>query len=162
MRRYAVEVGGRTHTIDVEEITAERFRVRVGGHEFELRLSQAEDVPLESVTPQVAGAVHAGAPPSRPVMVDEIAHLPRVAPPPLVGESDSLDVRAPMPGTVVSVEVLPGAAVRRGDALVRLEAMKMINHVRAPRDGVVAEVKVEPGRSVAFGDPLVTFERSAG
>jgi biotin carboxyl carrier protein len=162
MRRYTVEVGGRTHTIDVEEVTAERFRVRVGDHEFELKLSQAEDVPVEVVTPHMAGAAPAGARLPRPPMVEELARLPRVAPPPLLGDSGSLDVRAPMPGTVVSVEVRPGGAVRRGEPLVRLEAMKMINHVRAPRDGVVAEVRVEPGQSVAFGDPLVTFERSAG
>lgn len=147
MRRYAVEVGGRTHTIDVEEITAERFRVRVGGHEFELRLSQAEELGY------------------RPPAIEGLPPVPVTAPPPLppppalATDAGPADVRAPMPGTVVSVEVEPGAVVHRGDTLVRLEAMKMINQVRAHRDGVVAEVKATPGQNAAFGEVLVTFEQ---
>lgn len=148
MRRYAVEVGGRTHTIDVEEITAEMFHVRVGGHEFELRLSQAEEVASSYRPPPIEGLppVPATAPPPQP-------------PPPEPTPTGSSDVRAPMPGTVLSIEVQPGAAVRRGDTLVRLEAMKMINQVRAHRDGVVAEVKATAGQSVGFGEVLLTFAR---
>jgi biotin carboxyl carrier protein len=143
VRRYAVEVGGHTHTIDVEEITAERFHVRVGGQEFELRLSQAEEVfrppPQEALPPL----------PATP---------PRLFPPaPLAVAGGAAEVRAPMPGSVISVEVEPGASVRRGDTLLRLEAMKMINQVRTHRDGVIAEVKAKPGQSVGFGDVLVTF-----
>lgn len=146
MRRYAVEVGGRTHTIDVEELTAERFHVRVGGHEFDLTLSQAEEIASSY----------------RPPPIEGLPHVPATAPPPLPPPAvptagGSGDVRAPMPGTVLSVEVQPGAAVRRGDTLVRLEAMKMINQVRAHRDGVVAEVKAAPGQTVGFGEVLVTF-----
>lgn len=146
MRRYTVEVGGRTHTIDVEELTAEKFHVRVGGHDFDLTLSQAEEIASSY----------------RPPPIEGLPPVPTTAPPPLPpapapAASASAEVRAPMPGTVLSVEVQPGAPVKRGDTLVRLEAMKMINQVRAHRDGVVAEVRAAPGQTAAFGDVLVTF-----
>lgn len=156
MKRYAVEVGGRTHVVEVEELTAERFHVRVGGHAFELKLSRAEEVPAEPVAlePRAARTDVRPAPPP-------VESLPRVAPPPLAGAAGAGEVRAPMPGTVTSVEVRPGDVVRRGQTLVRLEAMKMLNHVRAARDGVVAEVTAEAGRSVGFGDVLLTFRPDA-
>jgi biotin carboxyl carrier protein len=48
--------------------------------------------------------------------------------------------------------------VKRGDVLLTLDAMKMVNAIRAPRDAVVAEVLVAVGQIVAFGDPLMRFE----
>lgn len=62
---------------------------------------------------------------------------------------------APMPATVVRVEVEPGQAVRRGDTLVILEAMKMELPVRAPADGVVRAVSCRAGDLVKPGVPLV-------
>ncbi len=61
------------------------------------------------------------------------------------------EVRAPMQGTIVAVAVEPGAAVKAGDVLVVLEAMKMENHIPAPRDGTVAEIAVKPGQNVETG-----------
>jgi biotin carboxyl carrier protein len=153
MRRYAVEVGGRTHVVDVEELTAERFRVRVGGHDFELKLSRAEEVPGApvAIAQQAAGGAARAVPPP------PVGTLPPLAPPPLPAAAGAAEVRAPMPGTVTSVEVRPGEAVRRGQTLARLEAMKMLNHVRAPRDGVVARVEVEAGATVGFGDVLLSL-----
>jgi len=153
MRRYAVEVGGRTHVVDVEELTAERFHVRIAGHQFELKLSRAEEVPSAPAA-EVAQFPHGDPRRSAPAAAYS---QPLVAPPPLTSAAGGADVRAPMPGTVIRVEVRPGDAVRAGQTLVRLEAMKMLNHVRTPRDGVVADVRVEAGATVGFGDVLVTF-----
>jgi len=65
---------------------------------------------------------------------------------------------APMPGTVVRVEVVPGATVRRGDTLVILEAMKMELPIRATADGVVKAVHCRPGDLVQPGVSLVDVE----
>ncbi len=67
------------------------------------------------------------------------------------------DLSAPMPATVVSVDVQPGQSVSRGDTLVRLEAMKMEWPLVAPRDGVVAAVRCRTGELVQPGVPLVEF-----
>lgn len=68
------------------------------------------------------------------------------------------EVRAPMPGLVLSVQVEAGQAVKNGDALLVLEAMKMENELRAPNDVVVASVHVKPGDAVGKNELLVAFE----
>ena len=68
------------------------------------------------------------------------------------------EVRAPMPGLIVKVEVRAGDEVREGDGLVVMEAMKMENELRADLSGRVAEVRAEPGRTVNRDDLLVVLE----
>ncbi|HLF99230.1 MAG TPA: acetyl-CoA carboxylase biotin carboxylase subunit [Acidimicrobiia bacterium] len=72
------------------------------------------------------------------------------------GASGSLT--APMQGTIVKVLVAVGDAVKAGQAVVVLEAMKMENHINADTDGTVKEIKVEAGQTVSGGDVLVVLE----
>lgn len=67
-------------------------------------------------------------------------------------------VKAPMPGLVVRVEVEQGQAVRAGQGVVIVEAMKMENELKAEADGVVAAVRVDAGQAVEKGMVLVEFE----
>jgi 3-methylcrotonyl-CoA carboxylase alpha subunit len=67
-------------------------------------------------------------------------------------------VRAPMPGKVLEVKVTTGQDVKRGDALVVLEAMKMEHTLTAPRDGKVAEVSATAGAQTTDGAILVRME----
>jgi len=68
---------------------------------------------------------------------------------------------APMPGKILAVRVAPGQAVKKGDVLVILEAMKMEHEVVAPADGAVREVRVEIGDQVDAGDVLVAMDEAA-
>jgi len=68
------------------------------------------------------------------------------------------EIRAPMPGLVLSVLVEPGAVVSTGDGLLVLEAMKMENELRATGDGVVSRVYVAPGDAVGKDAILIEFE----
>jgi pyruvate carboxylase subunit B len=68
------------------------------------------------------------------------------------------EVRAPMPGLIVKVEVRSGDDVEEGDGLVVMEAMKMENELRADIAGRVVEVRAEPGRTVNRDDLLVVLE----
>ncbi len=72
-----------------------------------------------------------------------------------VEEAGEAEVVSPMPGVVVAVLVDAGQAVRTGEGLLILEAMKMENEIRAPRTGVVEAVGVEPGQRVSQNDILV-------
>ena len=66
-------------------------------------------------------------------------------------------VNAPMPGTILKVNVSAGQAVKAGDVLCVLEAMKMENDITAPKAGTVSQVVTSKGASVNSGDPLVVI-----
>ena len=100
------------------------------------------------------------------VVVEETAgaaYVPYVAPaapvaaPAPAGKAGATAVKAPMPGTLIKVNVKPGDAVKKGDVLCVLEAMKMENDIMAPADGVVASVEATQGSSVATDAVLVTL-----
>ena len=66
-------------------------------------------------------------------------------------------VTAPMPGTILKVNATQGAAVKKGDILVVLEAMKMENEILAPKDGTVAQIAVTKGATVDTGALLAVI-----
>jgi acetyl/propionyl-CoA carboxylase alpha subunit len=68
---------------------------------------------------------------------------------------------APMPGTVVSVPVAPGASVKRGDTLIVIESMKLETSIKAPRDAVVATLPLGAGGTFDRGAVLATLEPEA-
>lgn len=67
-------------------------------------------------------------------------------------------IEAPMPGTILSINVNEGDTVKSGQVLAILEAMKMENEILAPRDGKVVSIVVTKGASVNTGDKLVVIE----
>ena len=93
------------------------------------------------------------------VVVEEVGGAAPAAPVAAApaGAAGAVAVKAPMPGTIMKVNVAPGQAVKKGDVLCVLEAMKMENDISAPQDGVVASVNVQKGASVQGEDVLVTL-----
>jgi acetyl/propionyl-CoA carboxylase alpha subunit len=71
-------------------------------------------------------------------------------------------IRAPMPGSIVSVAVQPGSAVTKGQTLLVMESMKMETTLVAPRDGVVAAVRFDKGQTFERDAVLLTLETGAG
>ena len=68
-----------------------------------------------------------------------------------------LSITAPVPGTVLSIDVKVGQTVKQGDTLCTLESMKMENTIPAPRDAVVAEILTSKGNTVSSEDILFTL-----
>jgi len=66
-------------------------------------------------------------------------------------------LKAPMPGMVLTIPVQEGQAVKKGDTLVVLEAMKMENALKAPHDAVVGAIQAEAGKPVEKGTVLLSF-----
>lgn len=66
-------------------------------------------------------------------------------------------VNSPMPGKILNVKASAGQAVKKGEVILILEAMKMENEVVAPQDGTVASINVTAGDSVEAGDVLATL-----
>ena len=91
------------------------------------------------------GAAAAGAPVAAPVAA---------AP---AGAAGSVQVTAPMPGKVVAVKASVGQAVKKGEVVLVLEAMKMENDIVAPEDGTIASINVANGDAVESGAVLATL-----
>jgi biotin carboxyl carrier protein len=73
-----------------------------------------------------------------------------------VAAREEFHLRAPMPGLVVTVPVVEGEKVEKGDVLLILESMKMQNELRSPRSGKVSRVRVKPGDSVEQRQTLLS------
>jgi len=69
----------------------------------------------------------------------------------------SATISAPMPGKVLEVKVKAGDAVKAGDVLMILEAMKMQNEIMAPADGTISDVRVSAGQTVGTGDVMIVM-----
>mgnify|MGYP003234584589 CR=1 FL=1 len=69
----------------------------------------------------------------------------------------SATISAPMPGKVLEVKVKAGDAVKSGDVLMILEAMKMQNEIMAPADGTISDVRVSAGQTVGTGDVMIVM-----
>ena len=110
------------------------------------------DVTVEEGTGAVAAAPVAAAPKAAPAPK---AAAPKAAAP--AGAQGGVKVNAPMPGKILGVKVSAGQAVKKGDVLIVLEAMKMENEIVAPQDGTVATVNTTVGEQVEAGAVLVTL-----
>lgn len=128
-----------------------KFNVTVNG--------VAYDVEIEEVGAVASAPVAAPAPAAAPASVAAPAAAPAApkAAPAAQGKAGSVSIKAPMPGTILKINVKVGDAVKAGDVVCVLEAMKMENDICAPQDGVVSSVEVAQGASVATDAVLVTL-----
>ena len=108
------------------------------------------DVTVEEGTGSTAGAAKAATPKAAAPKA-----APKAAEP--AGAQGAVKVNAPMPGKILKVNVNAGTAVKKGDVLLVLEAMKMENEICAPQDGTVATVECSVGDSVETGKVLVSM-----
>ena len=99
------------------------------------------------------GAVSA---PAAPKAAPKAAAAP-AAKPAATGTAGSVKINAPMPGKIVDVKVKVGDAVKKGQTVLVLEAMKMENDIVAPEDGTVASIDVAVGDAVEAGHVLATM-----
>lgn len=99
------------------------------------------------------GAAPAAAPKAAPKAAPAAA--PKAAAP--AGAQGSVKVASPMPGKILAVKANAGQAVKKGDVLLVLEAMKMENDIVAPQDGTVASINAAVGDSVESGATLATL-----
>lgn len=139
-----------------------KFLIKVNGNQYEV---EVEEIKGGTVASQPTVTVSSPAPAPAPAPKAAAAPAPAPAPAPKAaapkksagGSAGSVKVDAPMPGTILAVNVKPGDSVKKGQVLVILEAMKMENEILAPQDGTVSSVDVSGGASVDSGDILLTL-----
>ena len=145
--RYALRIGGRTHTVDARVLEHGAVSLLVDGRSYDVELDESGDevqvlVDFELLTVDVA---------------DERAVSLRAG---AAGFSvtGKVLVTAPMPGKVVRVLVAPGDPVIEGQGLVFVQAMKMENELKSPKAGTVVEVFAKEGSAVEANAKLLTVE----
>ena len=111
-----------------------KYIVNVNGTKYEVEIEEISAAEAAASAPSTAPAAPAAQP-----------------------AAGSVSITAPMPGSILAVNVTGGAKVKKGDVLMVLEAMKMENEILAPSDGTVASVSVSKGSTVETGALLCTI-----
>ena len=125
-----------------------KYRVNVNGTDYEITLEEVTGAEASKPSAPVAQPAPAAAPAPA-----EVLAAPAVTAAPAGGEQ----ILSPMPGNILNVNVKVGDAVKKGQVLLILEAMKMENEIMAPKDGTITSVNVQNGSTVESGALLVTI-----
>lgn len=127
MKNYRITVNGTAYDVAVEELGA-------------------------GTVPAAPAPVSAAPAPAVPAAAPAAPSAPAAG-----GAEGSVKIAAPMPGKILAIKANMGQAVKRGDVVMVLEAMKMENEITAPQDGTIASLNVAVGDSVESGDTLASL-----
>ena len=131
-----------------------KYKVTLNGRTYEVEVEAGKAMLLDEYEAIVPTAAPVAAPAAAPATVAAPAAAPApAAAAPVAGDA----VTAPMPGNILKVNVTAGQAVKEGDVLVVLEAMKMENEILAPKACTVKQVLVSKGATVDTGATLVVL-----
>ncbi len=129
-----------------------KYKITLQGKIYEIVVERGEAMVLDEYEAKAPVPSVPAAPAAAPAPV-AAAPAPAAAAPVAAGTV----VPSPLPGNVLSVKVSVGQAVKAGDVLVIVEAMKMENEIAAPCDGVVRQIVADKGAVVATGDTLLVI-----
>ncbi|MCI9582412.1 MAG: acetyl-CoA carboxylase biotin carboxyl carrier protein subunit [Clostridium sp.] len=136
-----------------------KYTATLNGKQYEVELERMDDyapIPRYGEAP-AAPAAPITAPAAAPAPAPA-APAPAPAPAPAAAPSaGSTTIEAPMPGKILNVKVSAGQAVKFGEVVIIMEAMKMETEIVAPADGTVAQILVKAGDAVDTGAALVTL-----
>lgn len=152
MKQYKYKVNGAQYDVTIDSIVGNIAKVEVNGIPFEVEM-QGSSLVEEDLPTQVADETAAAAPAPAAAPAAEAAPAASAAGAPGAGAP----VKAPLPGVVAKILVSVGQAVKKGETVLVLEAMKMENNITAEADGTITGICVAAGDSVMEGTTLVTI-----
>ena len=132
---YKVSVNNKSYTVNVISRRPGSIKLEINGKEYDVALEQS------GATKQI----------SKGTTKRSKKHTSGAT-------SSSNEIKAPMPGIVAQVKVSAGDSVKKGDAVLVIEAMKMENNIPALRDGTISKVHVKEGSDVEKDQLLITFK----
>ncbi len=146
--KYVATINGKKYEVEVEKLEAYKSLDRNG-----VAAPAAPVLPASApVQRPAAPAPVAAAPAPAPASAPAAAPAPAAAAP-----AGATTVEAPMPGKILNIKVSEGQAVKFGEVVVIMEAMKMETEIVAPADGTVSKILVKAGDSVDTGAALVAL-----
>ena len=141
-----------------------KYVVTLNGKNYEVEVTESEAVitniteaPVAAAAPVAVAAPVAAAPVAAPAAAPAAAPEAPAAPAAPVVAGEGNKVLSPMPGTILNVNVTAGQAVKKGDLMFILEAMKMENEIVAPEDGVVKQIIAQKGATVDTDEVLAVI-----
>ena len=145
MKEYKYKINGNSYNVAIGDIVDGKAAVLVNGTPYKVELDQ-EKAPVTVVNkaPRAAAA-------PRTAAGEKVIAKPSVA-------SGNIQVKAPLPGTIMSINCKVGDVVKAADTVIMLEAMKMENAIHAGYDGKVASISCNTGDAVLEGAVLITLE----
>lgn len=146
MKEYKYKINGNTYTVAVGDIDNNIATVQVNGTPYKVELEAKAATPVK--------VVNAPRPAAAPRTETGNKVITKAVP----VSAGGYTVKAPLPGTVLSIEVKVGDTVKSSDTVLVLEAMKMENAIHAGRDGKVAAINVSASQAVQEGEVLITLE----
>lgn len=145
MKEYKYKINGNLYKVAIGDIENGVSEVEVNGTPYKVELEQKAAITIKVATPKPAAA-------PRTATGEKV--IAKAAPAAAAGGTA---VKAPLPGTVLDINVTVGQEVKAADTVVTLEAMKMENAIKAGVDGKVTSISVAKGDAVLEGAVLVTI-----
>ena len=140
MKEFAFKINGAEYKCAVEEVAAGKTNVTVNGKVYTVETEAPKAAAPKAEAPK-AEAKPAAAPKAEAA----------------AATAGGVQVKSPLPGSVIKVLVSEGQAVKKGDTLLTLESMKMENAIMAEADGTVKQIAVTPGQNVMQDDLLIVL-----
>ncbi len=148
MKEYKYKINGNLYKVTIKDVEENIAHLEVNGTPYEVEMDKPAPKMSAAPAPSVAPAKQSL---SRPA-------APSVGPAAPAASSKGSSVKSPLPGIIKDIKVKEGDAVKRGQTILILEAMKMENNINADKDGTVGTIKVNKGDSVLEGTDLITIE----
>ncbi len=144
MKVFKYKINGSPYRVVVQKSDEESVELEVNGTPYLVELEAKKKKTISSIQRQVPSSEQR-----------EVAAKPSVTRTAVA--AGSVVINAPLPGVVLDIKKKVGDAVKKGDTVIVLEAMKMENNISAPADGTISKISVEKGASVLEGTELIVI-----
>jgi len=143
MKKFSFTINGNNYEVEILGFEDNTAQVEVNGTSYKVEVQRELKM---TKTPTLVRAE-----PPKPSPRE--ARIPK-----MTSQTSNVAIKAPLPGTIITVLVKPGDKVSAGQKLLTMEAMKMENNVLSEKDGIIRTVNVKPGQTVAQNEILVEIE----
>jgi biotin carboxyl carrier protein len=144
MKDYKYIINGKEYKVAIGDIENDIANITVNGEDYKVEMEKEPEPEKKKVVVRPVTVAPTSASVSSPSATNNV--------------NTNNAIKAPLPGLLVKVCVAVGQAVKKGETVVVLEAMKMANNLTAEKDGTVSAILVKEGDSVMEGTVLVAFE----
>lgn len=156
MGKYNFRINGHDYQVDVNSVEGGIADVTVNGTDYKVELADAVPAPAQQAARPAPQAVSTGAPAVTPQTTGQAPQTAQTATP-SAPQGKGEVVTAPLPGVILDIKVKVGDAVKAGQTVAVLEAMKMENEIESTASGTVTAVNAGKGDSVLEGAAIITI-----